>query len=489
MSYLTLSRAARLAGVTRGELQRRIRRGDIETFEGSVAVHDLLRLYPEVSLSNDEALARVERIRDRAVPEAHATDAVLPSPQVLVSRLKSLSDTLVDRLSALGAAETLLDEVGDRLNALRRGPQEALAPGLRETLEWLGDARRGLAARPIPDLKALLFAKDTYLRIMAANVKLIPSGHDFFVEGSESILEAAVRAGIMLGYGCANGNCGACKARVVGGEVWRMRPHDYMLSEREKGLGYVLTCCHTAVTDVVLEAAEAHSAADLPRQEIRASLRQLEPIGPQLVSLNIQTPRTRTLRFIAGQRARLTLEDGASRELPIASCPCNGRNLWFYVRAGSDRFSAGVFGGLRPGQSILVEGPMGSFMLREDAPEPSVFLAVGDGIGPIKSLIEHAVSIDLIESFHLYWATDYPEGHYHGGWGRALKESLDNFGYTQLATADPQTLIDLLRRDLPDLGSARFYLAGPADRVGPIRSAIERLGLAAERLAIEHTES
>ena len=65
-----------------------------------------------------------------------------------------------------------------------------------------------------------------------------------------------------------------------------------------------------------------------------------------MIQLQVQTPRTQTLRFMAGQRARLTLEQGASAELPIASCPCNGRNLHFFVRAvPGDKFSGTVFDG------------------------------------------------------------------------------------------------------------------------------------------------
>jgi len=490
MTYLSLSRAARLAGVTRAELQRRIRRGDIETFEGSVAVQDLLRLYPAVSLSDDEALARVERIKTQALPKSYDADAVLPSPQVLVSRLKRLSEMLVERLSALSAADGLLDEVAERLEGLARAPSpEGLASRLGETHAWLIEARQGLASRSAADLQAQLIAKDTFLRIMAATVKLIPSGHEFFVEGQESILDASVRAGLKLSYGCSSGNCGTCKARVLSGEVWKIRDHDYVLSEREKQLGYILTCSNTAVTDVVLEAAEAHTVADLPHQQIRASLRKQERIAPQLVSINVQTPRTQTLRFMAGQRARLTLENGASRELPIASCPCNGRNLWFYVRQGEDDFAKTVFSGLHPGHLIQVEGPEGDFVLREDSPEPAVFVAMGDGIGPIKSLIEHAVSIDLIESFHLYWGTEHPEGHYQGKWGRALKESLDNFHYTPILSAAPEDLITVIRSELPEVEALRFYLAGPAPGTEAVRASLLDLGVAEDRLAVEVTES
>jgi CDP-4-dehydro-6-deoxyglucose reductase len=490
MTYLSLSRAARLAGVTRAELQRRIRRGDIETFEGSVATQDLLRIYPEVSLSNDEALARVERIKTQALPKSYDADAVLPSPQVLVSRLRRMSEMLVERLSALSAADDLLDQVTERLEALGRAPSpDGLATGLAETRAWLAEARQGLATPAPAALQAQLIAKAPFLRIMAAPVKLIPSGHEFFVEGQETILDASVRAGLKLSYGCSSGNCGSCKARVLSGEVWKIRDHDYVLSEREKQLGYILSCSNTAVTDVVLEAAEALTVADLPHQVIRASLRKQERIAPQLVSINVQTPRTQTLRFMAGQRARLTLENGATRELPIASCPCNGRNLWFYVREAEDAFAQSLFAGLHPGHLIQVEGPHGDFVLREDSPEPAVFVAIGDGIGPIKSLIEHAVSIDVIESFHLYWGTAYPEGHYQGKWGRALKESLDNFQFTPLMSANPQDLLAVIRADLPELGARHYYLAGPGPGIESVRAGLRDLGVAEDRIAIEATES
>ena len=131
---LSLSRAARLANVSRAELQRRIQHGEIETFEGQVAASDLLRLYPRVSLDQDEAIERVERIKAAAVPRQRELDAVLPSPEVLVSRLRALGDTLVEKASALEAAETALEQIARRLTALADSPQEDIRSDLRETL-------------------------------------------------------------------------------------------------------------------------------------------------------------------------------------------------------------------------------------------------------------------------------------------------------------------------------------------------------------------
>ena len=472
---LSLSRAARLAGVTRADLQKRIRRGDIQTFEGEVAVSDLLRVFPSVSLEKTGMLEQVERIKADAVPRSYDADTTLPSPTVLVSRIRSLSEALVQKVALVDAQEELLDELRRRLDDIAHAQTSPEAAAL---LGWLDQRRDEIAARPVEEGRSRLFAKDTFLRIMSASVKIIPSGHEFFVDGTESILEAAVRSGLRLSYGCSSGNCGSCKARIVSGEVWKLAEHDYVLSEREKQMGYVLTCRTTAVTDVVLEAAEARSVEDLPAQEIHAQIRKLEPETTDLMLLHVQTPRTQTLRFMAGQRARLTLETGASAELPIASCPCNGRNLQFLVRRDSaDAFSHDVFGQVGARQAVELSGPYGRFILQEDATEPAVFVAIGDANAPIKSLIEHAISIDAIEAFHLYWSVDEPDGHYHRGWCRALTDTLDNFAFTPLVGADASRLMAQLRTDLPDLAGLRFYLAGSARIIEPLAEQLAAAGV------------
>lgn len=487
---LSLSRSARLAGVSRAEIQRRIRRGELATFEGEIAVSDLLRVFPHVSLDNDDALERVRLIKDRALPRSHESDTVLPSGEVLVSRLKAMGEALMAKASALEANLALLDEVEERLATLEHGGAKA---GIRELAHWLAQSRRALATPPEPDTLAKLLAKDSFLRLMAANVKIIPSGRDFFVEGNESILDASVRAGLNLAYGCASGNCGSCKARVISGEVWKIRDHDYALSAREKEMGYMLACSNTAVTDLVLEAAEALSVDDLPRQEIRATVRRKAFLDANLMGLHIQTPRTHTLRFMAGQRAILSLEDGASTELSIASCPCDARNLQFLVRRRpGDAFAEALFSeAVKPGHSVTLQGPLGRFVLDESSSAPAVFIAFGQGIAPVRGLIEHGVSIDFIESFHLYWPT--AAGASLGGqdqarWCRAMEDALDNFFATPLSEDSTTGILARILADHPEPASRRFYLAGPPNRVEPLAAALRDQGVAGDRISVELLE-
>ncbi len=481
---LSLSRAARLAGVTRAELQKRIRGGELETFEGKIAVSDLLRLYPEVNLDRSAILERVALIKETATPRLQQGDTVLPDSRVLVSRLQDFSELLLKNTTALHALEAILEEVGERLAGALAAEPPRMGDALRELSAWLARSRAERDDRS--DAAARLFAKDAFLRIMAANVTIIPSGHEFFVEGSESILDASVRAGLNLSYGCSSGNCGSCKARVVSGRIWKMRDHDYVLSERERSMGYILTCSNTAVTDVMLEAAEALSVADLPQQEIRATLRKVEPLAADLRAIQVQTPRTQTLRFMAGQRVRLALEPGEEIELHIASCPCDGRNLQFYLRRDpSSRFARKVFSGLRPHGLVTLSGPYGRFVLEDDRPDPTVFIAFGEGIAPMKSLIEHAVSIDIIEFFSLYWVVAEGESHYLEGWCRSLRDALDNFRYLPFVGIGAQGLIHRLRDGGEDLTRHRFYVAGPARAVEEATEALVGLGIDPERVVTE----
>jgi CDP-4-dehydro-6-deoxyglucose reductase len=482
---LNLSRAARLAGVTRGELQKKIRKGELNTFEGEIAINDLLRVYPNVELENNEMLDRVNIIKATAVPRTDFGDGAQPLPKVIATRLNNLNTTLARVKSALNASEDLVQEAINRLRVLT-GQETPVDPDeLRALVEWLESASNKDVVSP--DKRARLFAKDAFLRIIAASVKVIPSGHEYFVEGTESILEAGLRAGLSMNYGCASGNCGSCKARVVSGEVWKLRDHDYVLGPTEQDMGYILTCCNTAVTDVVLEASEALSPSDLAIQEIRAVVRKVQPLDEDLMLLRLQTPRTQTLRFLAGQKIKLILEQGGSAELHLASCPCDGRNLEFLVRRNDDdAFAAAVFSDTAPSEVVTLHGPTGEFVLDDDSVAPVLLIALGDGISPIRSLVEHAISIDLVEGFTLYWLSSLDSGNYLDRLCRSWNDSLDNFRYVPLdAGLTPSQLTARITDDNTSLDRFNFYIAGPQTEVEDIVQLLGGLGVPGDRLRME----
>ena len=302
---------------------------------------------------------------------------------------------------------------------------------------------------------------------MSAHVQVKPSGREFFVDGNDSLLEAALRSGLSLDYGCSAGSCGKCKARILSGQVQKTRHSDCVLTGAEKSAGVVLMCCNTAVADLVIEAREAHGAADMPLQAIDAKLKSVGPLGDEVRLLHLQTPRSNRLRFLAGQSVSLALPDGSSASLPVASCPCDDRNLQFHVRRrAGDAFAERVFGALKGVDSLRVTGPRGEFVLAEESHRPLVFIAADSGFAPIKSLIEHAMALDASETLHLIWIASAAGGHYLDNLCRSWADALDDFRYTPLtatgALADDEAVLRQVLQDHPRLGDCDVYVAGPA---------------------------
>jgi CDP-4-dehydro-6-deoxyglucose reductase len=482
---LTLSRAAQIIGVTRGELQKRIRDGELAACDGMVATVELQRVFPEVRLEDSGAFEHITTIKEQAFGR-RVRERVLPSPEILAQRILAQSEELAELRRAIARYHDLIEALRVRI--------DELAPVADAPLTELGrllDA--GLAAVLAGDDKPdTLATMDAMLRIMAAHVTVKPSGREFFVEGSESILAAALRAGLSPAYGCGNGACGLCKARVVSGAVRPTQHCDYPLSAAEKAQNYTLLCSHTAVSDVVVEMLEADAPEDIPEQHVVARVRSVAPLGAQTMLLHLQTPRANRLRFLAGQSATLGVAGGTAdfaADYPIASCPCDDRNLLFHIpQADDDEFALRLFAGaIRPGDSVSVRGPWGRFILGKDSLQPILFLCCDTGFAPVRSLIEHALALDVAESMTLAWVATRADGHYAGNQCRAWADALDNFRYLAVGAgagdgaAAAQALLASLDA-VADLGRQEIYIAGGSDFVTAMVAALGAAGVAATGL-------
>jgi CDP-4-dehydro-6-deoxyglucose reductase len=391
---ISLSRAARLVGVKRGTLQQKIRAGELTTFEGEIILADLLQAYPDAQFEDSSMLERVEQIIEQATfinPDTAVTRK--PDNVALTSRIMSLSEELSRQKRLLGRYRRFSDQLAEEIERLAAEPD-----ALPQLKAWLDQAMTKINAED--DTIDQSFVNETFLRVMSAQATVIPSNHEFFIEGAESILEAGLRGGLALNYGCSNGNCGLCKLRVVSGEVRKTRHHDYSLTEAEKGLGYILGCCNTAISDVVLEADEARGSSDIPKQNIPIRIRKIERPNRQVIIVSTRTPRTSRLRFLAGQRATLSIEHVGSGFYPIASCPCDDMNLQFHIAIDSqDPIASYLDESARANELLTLEGPEGSFVLNENSPRSLVFIAQGIGFASIKGLIEHAMALEWRRRF------------------------------------------------------------------------------------------
>jgi CDP-4-dehydro-6-deoxyglucose reductase len=468
---ISLSRAARLVGVTRNELQKKIRDGELRSFDGAVTLDDLLASYPRAQLEDNTEYSRVAHIKERAFGK-RVFERAMPDVEVLAARITEMSKELSNSQTRVAHLNTLLDRLQSRLSEIEQQCPAEDKTLMSDLKSWL---KQELTAAAEPDYLNPLAVRDHLLRVMSAHVTLLPSGHDFFVDGNETLLEAALRAGVPLNYGCSGGNCGLCKARVVSGQIKKVRHHDYVIPEAEKERGYALMCSNTAVTDVEIEAPVAGGVQDIPFQQIAAKVKSVEPLAPDIALLHLQTPRTSRLRFLAGQSLTLKLGQSLSADLPIASCPCDDRNLLFHVRRlPGNLFSDYLFSRLRKNDTVDIEGPHGEFILQEKSARPLCFIAFDTGFAPIKSLIEHALSLNAAEAISLYWIGSDDDSIYLRNAGRAWADALDNFHFSPIVAGydlraltgkRAEALQGTLRSIVegrPQVRESDIYIAGPA---------------------------
>jgi CDP-4-dehydro-6-deoxyglucose reductase len=453
---LSVFRAARLVGVSRNTLQKKIRQEGISTFEGSINLSDLLTLYPKADLGHDTEYERVQHIKATAFGK-RVRDRVLPDAETLAARLSEIGRILADTKTHLSQYHSVLEQVASRLSTI--GTDKSQKEDSEE-IHNLVDLIKTHLQKPETNTNPEqdLLAHNTVLGIMSAHIKIQPSNHEFWLEGNSSILEAAVQSGLALNYGCTSGNCGLCKARVVSGEVKKIQNHDYVLSEAEKNMNYVLLCSCTAVTDVVIEALEAKGESDIPHQEITTKVKRIDQLNDNVLALHLQTPRVQRLRFLAGQSVALTLPDGKTTEFPVASCPCDDRNLLFHI-SSKDNESTNTFTSdtLSKGDEVIVTGPKGDFLLNEDSNRTQIYIAYGTGFAPIKSLIEHGMAIDENIDMHLYWIVDKEEDLYLNNLCRAWNDALENFHYHPTIGND---VMKIIAAEKDNLDKCDVYLAG-----------------------------
>ena len=342
---------------------------------------------------------------------------------------------------------------------------------------------------------------------MTSTVTIQSSGQQFQMESGETLLEAALRAGLALNYNCNSGSCGKCLARIVSGHAHTILHHDFVIPDSRRKQDTVLLCRTTSVTDLVIETALDSNPRHIPQQTIATSVYKLEYATEDVMVLHLRTPRSQTLRFLAGQHVTLTLNGISARNKSIASCPCNGMIVQFHIRrVPGDKFSEYVFSQLQTKHQIMLNGPDGDFVLDATSRRPLIFIAYETGFAPLKSLVEHAISLELTQPIYLYWVARHADGHYLENHCRSWQDALDNFRYTAVvprcATATAAhddaeiasveaCLMETARqvvRDYPDLHQYDVYVSAPASGIAAARALLVHHGLAEDRLFVDALE-
>ena len=327
---------------------------------------------------------------------------------------------------------------------------------------------------------------------MTYTITVQPSGRSFEAEPAETMLAAGIRQGIGLPYGCKDGACGSCKCKKLSGSVTHGPHQEKTLSAQEEADGYVLTCCGTATSDVVLESRQVTHAGAFPIKKMPARVATLEKLSPDVVRLKLQLPANDIIQYHAGQYVEFILRDGARRSYSMANAPHtlveNGAPMIdLHIRhMPGGKFTDHVFGAMKEKEILRIEGPYGSFHLQE-SPKPIVLLASGTGFAPIKAIIEHMQFMGITREAVLYWGGRRPHDLYMNDWVQARCAEMPNLTYVPVVSdALPEDgwsgrtgFVHLaVLQDFADLSGHQVYACGAPIVVDSARKDfVEKAGL------------
>ena len=301
-------------------------------------------------------------------------------------------------------------------------------------------------------------------------ISVQPSGIQFDAQPDESLLAAGIRQGIGLPYGCKDGACGSCKCKLVSGQVQQSNFQRKALSEEEEAQGFVLTCSARALSNVTLESRQVTPAGALPVKKMPTRVSSLVRKTEDVIVMQLQLPANDAFVYRAGQYVEFILRDGARRSYSMANAPDKGPGVELHIRhMPGGRFTDQVFGTMKEKDILRIEGPMGSFFLREDSEKPMVFLASGTGFAPLKALLEHMQHCGITRPVTLYWGGRRPADLYMDDWVQAQCAAMPNLHYVPVVSdALPEDawqgrtgfVHHAVLEDFPDLSSYQVYACG-----------------------------
>jgi CDP-4-dehydro-6-deoxyglucose reductase len=318
-------------------------------------------------------------------------------------------------------------------------------------------------------------------------IHIEPSGHELTPKSGESVLDAALRQGLALPYGCRNGACRSCKGRILEGDVDYPDGVPRALTALDTAQGFALLCAAHPVSDLRIEVEEIDSDQKIVVRNLPCRVLEKRQLTHDVVGLELALPAAERLQYLPGQYVDVLLRDGRRRAFSIANAPRDDDRLELQIRHVPDgTFSEYVFHHLKERALLRLRGPLGSFYLRRRDHRPVILVAGGTGFAPVKAIVEGALAAGFAERMHLYWGVRARRDLYLQDAVDAWVSEHDRFAYTPvLSEPDPGDawtgrsgfVHEAVLADYPDLSAFTVYASGPPVMVAAGREQFTARGL------------
>jgi CDP-4-dehydro-6-deoxyglucose reductase len=331
--------------------------------------------------------------------------------------------------------------------------------------------------------------------VFTATIK--SSGRQFLVAADEPVLEAAQRAGIALPYSCRSGVCGSCKATLLLGECEYTHNPPVALSASDEAHHAVLLCQATATSDLLLDVREVTSVEAIARRQLDVVVSEKWQLASDAVGLHLlPAPGETPLNWVPGQYLDVILENGKHRPFSIANGPRADGMIELHVRqTAGGGFTSWVYESLKVGDVLRIEGPLGTFVPREDSEQPMIFMAGGTGFAPIKAIVEHFIALGTRRPMDVYWGARSAADIYMPALADSWTHAAPNLRF-HAVVSDPALAGDMrsglvhevVLSDHPQLSDYDVYMSGPPPMIEAGHALFVQAGLPEERLYYDSFE-
>mgnify|MGYP003973121103 FL=1 len=222
------------------------------------------------------------------------------------------------------------------------------------------------------------------------------------VEGS-TILESALSAGFVFDYSCKNGQCGTCKTTLLKGEIIEIQ--EQLALNKEDANNQFLTCCCVAASDILIDAIDLSAMHGIEVKILPTRINSLDLLSEDIMQVKLRLPPASNFEFLEGQFIDIIGPNSIRRSYSIASISSNNKITLLIKKVKDGKLSHYWFNKAKLNDLLRIEGPKGTFFLRDRA-KPLVFLATGTGIAPIISILDGLDSdpdFNQIENISLFW--------------------------------------------------------------------------------------